>query len=279
MYDECTLKGDMTDIEPYFDQFVEFIQHKVESPEAKAVPRMMDLCKQGNLRLLTPLIQRSKDKNPGDKDKYTILHCAAEHGQLKIVQYLVPLLNDKLPKTVTRKYPSTLGGTITIDNETPLHRAALNGHLSIIEFMVPHLNDDINPARGDGVTVLHNAAHFGHLNIVAYYTSILDNPNPGRISNDAYRGRTPLHLAAQQGHLEVVKHLCNLLEVKNPIDDDGTTPLHMAAQLGHIDSVKYLVQFLDNKHPKSGIKYNYRTPLDWAREKGKTEVVNFLQNQ
>ena len=268
----------MTDFEPYLDQFIESNLDQCVSLEDKDVDRMMDLCKRGNLKLLTPLIQRSKDKNPGDKDKYTILHCAAEHGQLKIVQYLVPLLNDKLPKTGPRKYLSVLGKTITIDKETPLHLAALKGHLSIIEFMVPYLNDDINPADGDGWTVLHTAAFYGYLSIVAYYTSKLDNPNPGRISNDAYRGRTPLHLAAQQGHLEVVKHLCNLLEVKNPIDDDGTTPLHMAAQLGHIDSVKYLVQFLDNKHPKSGSNYNYRTPLDWAREKGKTEVVNFLEN-
>ena len=89
----------MTDIEPLLDQFVECCQDKL-------VARMMDLCKRGYVKLLTPLIQRSKDKNPGDKDKYTILHCAAEHGQLKIVQYLVPLLNDKLPKTGPRKYPN-----------------------------------------------------------------------------------------------------------------------------------------------------------------------------
>ena len=79
----------MTDIEPVLDQFVECFQDKV-------LARMMNLCKRGNLKLLSPLIQRSNDKNPGDKHKYTILHCAAEHSQLEIVQYLLPLFKPKV---------------------------------------------------------------------------------------------------------------------------------------------------------------------------------------
>ena len=75
------------------------------------------------------------------------------------------------------------------------------------------------------------------------------------------------------------KHLCNLLQDKNPSDDNGVTPLHSAAETGQIDIVKYLVQFLDNKHPKTGSYWKYKTPLDWAKEEGKTEVVNFLQNR
>ena len=273
IYEECALKDDMTDFEPYFDQFIESnLFFTCVSLEDKDVDGMMDLCKRGNLKLLAPLIQRSKDKNPGDKDKYTILHCATEHGHLNIVQYLLPLLKNKLPKTGLR----TLSNGFTVRSETPLHLATRNGHLSIIEFMVPHLNGDINPARGDGMTVLHVAAIYGHINIVTFYTSNLDNPNPGMISNDEFRGRTPLHHAAQQGHLEVVKHLCNLLQNKNPSDDNArSTPLHWAANYGHINIEKYLVTFLDNKHPKSR---SGRTPLDYAKDEGKTEVVNFLEN-
>merc|ERR1712004_644553 len=146
--------------------------------------------------------------------------------------------------------------------------------MGVIEFLVPHLNGDINPAKGNGLTVLHDAAYFGHLKVVAYYTGILDNPNPGNISYDAFRGWTPLHYAVSRGHLEVVKHFCNLLEDKNPSDDNGFTPLHRAASNGHIDIVKYLVTFSDNKHPKAG----RLTPLDLAKKEGKTEVVTFLEN-
>ena len=86
----------MADFEPCLDLFVECIQDKVVPLEDKNVDRMLDLCKRGNLKLLSPLIQRSNDKNPGDKLKYTILHCAAEHSQLEIVQYLLPLFKPKV---------------------------------------------------------------------------------------------------------------------------------------------------------------------------------------
>ena len=234
------------------------------------------LCKKGHLDILKCFLQECLNKNPGDKDKYTLMHCAAEHGQLIIVEYLVPLLDDKNPKAGPIKYDDE--DELTQDQETPLHLAAEGGHLPVIEFLVPHLNGEINPATSDGMTVLHDAAYFGHLNVVAYYTGILDNPNPGEMSNDDFRGWTPLHAAAQEGHLEVVKHFCNLLKDKNPSDDNGYTPLHMAARRGHIDIVKYLVQYLDNKHPKAGSYWNYETPLDLAKKKGHTEVVNFLEN-
>jgi len=254
----------------YFPDLLQGTKHFIKE-------NMFELCKKGSLLgLLNPLLEDLKDKNPGDEDKYTLMHCAAEHGQLNIVEYLVPLLilDDKNPKAGPREYPNGL----TLDQVTPLHLAACAGNLPVIEFLVPHLNGDINPATSDGFTVLHYAAFFGHLNVVAYYTGILDNPNPGLISNNASRGMTPLHYAALEGHLEVVKHFCNLLEDKNPSDDNGDTPLHIAASAGHIEIVKYLVQYLDNKHPKAGSYWNYETPLDLAKKKGHTEVVNFLEN-
>ena len=240
---------------------------------------LFHLSRKGSLVWLKPLLEDLEDKNPGDKDKYTLMHCAAEHGQLNIVKYLVPLLDDKNSKAGPRKYPK-LG--FTEDQVTPLHLAAWEGHLPVIEFLVPHLNGDINPAKADGFTVLHDAAFFGHLNVVAYFTTFwLDNPNPGQISNNVsspFRGRTPLHEAAESGHLKVVKHLCNLLQNKNPSDDNGYTPLHSAALNGHIDIVKYLVQFLDNKHPRTGSYWDFESPLFMAMKLGKTEVVNFLEN-
>ena len=251
----------------YFPDLLQGTKHFIKE-------NMFELCKKGSLLgLLNPLLEDLEDKNPGDKDKYTLMHCAAEYDQLNIVEYLVPLLDDKNPKAGRRKYANGF----TWDQVTPLHLAAWAEHLPVIEFLVPHLNGDINPARTNGWTVLHDAAYFGHLNVVAYYTGILDNPNPG-VSNDDNRGWTPLHHAAQRGHLEVVKHFCNLLEDKNPSDDNGFTPLHSAARNGHIDIVKYLVQFLDNKHPRTGSYWDFESPLFMAMKLGKTEVVNFLEN-
>ena len=80
----------------------------------------------------------------------------------------------------------------------------------------------------DGQTVLHCAAQNGHLNVVSFYTDRIPDPNPGRLSNDQFRGRTPLHYAAQKGHLAVVQHICSRIEDKNPKDSSGNTPLHSA---------------------------------------------------
>ena len=110
---------------------------------SKYVEIMFSLCKKGKLNLLKPLLQDLEDKNLQDKYKYTLLHSAAEHGQLNIVEYLVPLLVDKNPKAGPEKY----GGLVIHAEMTPLQLAARKGHLSVIEFMVPHLNGDINTAK------------------------------------------------------------------------------------------------------------------------------------
>ena len=135
---------------------------------------MFEMCKKGLLDLLKLHLEDLEDKNPGDEDKYTLLHCAAEHGHLNIVEYVVPLLNDINPRTAVNLHSKGA------DQETPLHLAAKRGHLHIVEFL-EHLNHDINPANGYGWTVLHEAALYGHLNVVAFYTAKLDNPNPGQI--------------------------------------------------------------------------------------------------
>ena len=121
------------------------------------VDTLFYLCEKGSIVWLKLLLEIVEDKNSGDKDKYTILHFAAEHGLLNIIESLVPLLDVKNPKAGRRKYAN---GS-TEDQVTPLHLAAWGGNLPVIEFLVPHLNGDINPARANGWTVLHDAACLG----------------------------------------------------------------------------------------------------------------------
>ena len=83
--------------------------------------------------------------------------------------------------------------------------------------------------------------------------------------------------AAEFGHLLVVQHICSLLEDKNPKDANDFTPRHLGAHFGHLEIVKYLVQHVKDKHPKDGVYWGQKTPLDWAKQKGHSEVVNFLK--
>ena len=87
------------------------------------------------------------------------------------------------------------------------------------------------------------------------------------------------HWAAFNGHLEIVKHLVQFLDDKNPADKDGQTPLHWAATHCHLDIVKHLVPFLKDVNPRTNSKSlrPNKTPFDFAKENGKTEVVEILK--
>ena len=229
----------------------------------------------GHLEIVQQISNLLQDKNPADENQFTPLHLAARYGHLDIVQFLVPQLENKFPKSGSIKYEGTLREW---HGMTPLHEAAVNGHLKVIEYLLTFVDDDINPPQGIGFTVMSIAAYFGHLDVVSYYTEKLENVNPKQKSGDEFNGRTPLHYAAEKGHLSVVEHICNLLQDKNPSDDNGYTPLHNAAFNGHLQIVQYLVQFLDNPHPRNGNYWGNKTPLDLAKQKGRTQVVKFLKS-
>ena len=112
---------------------------------------MFDLYEKGNLNLLKPLVQASKDKNPQDPkewNKETLLHKAGNQN-LEIVQFLVPLLSDKNPK-------NNVGWT-------PLHTAALNGKTEVVKHSVSvdkHSKDEF------GDTPLDKARRYGYTEIV-----------------------------------------------------------------------------------------------------------------
>ena len=162
--------------------------------------------------------------------------------------------------------------------EAELCNAAVDGQLDKVKnnfFTLENMGGDINPAMRSGKTVLHLAAQHGHLNVVSFYTSRLQDPNPGSLS----RGRTPLHVAAQYGHLPVVRHIAARLADKNPKDSEGYTPLHSAAYNGHLEVVKYIVQYAADIHLELAVHQRQKSPLDLARERGHTEIVSFLVKQ
>ena len=266
------------------------------------IKTMFDLCEKGDLERLKPLVEVYRNPpypngNCDARDRCnTLLHLAAEKGHLRIVQLMVPLLEDKNPKGY--------------ENVTPLHKAVEKGHLEIVQFMVLLL-DEKNPRGGWGVTPLHIAAEKGYLEIVQFMVPLLDDKNPRSArSRSSYPsgGVTPLHKAAKEGHLEIIQFLTPLLRWKNPEDNCNGTPLSYAAENNHLnvvmylsgqvqqenstyfyplyvaaangslEVVQYLVPLMNDKNPKVSfdrVPFSF-TPLDVAANNGHLEVVKYL---
>ena len=81
------------------------------------------------------------------------------------------------------------------------------------------------------------------------------------------------------GHLPIVKFLLSVSNDINAITDDlwdYSTPLHFAAENGKLDVVEYLVQKGANINAKTG---NGKTAYDLAVENGHWNVADYLNKQ
>ena len=87
-----------------FSPFKQRFEKSISGKYATNIEKMFYLCKNGHLNVLKSFLEDSNDKNPQDDDKYSILHCAVEHGKVDIVEYLVPLLSEKNPCAVPRAH-------------------------------------------------------------------------------------------------------------------------------------------------------------------------------
>ena len=219
---------------------------------------IFEACKNGDLERVKELLGRDPSIiQSGD----FLIHSAAAHGHLNVVQYLVEEAKQD-------------AGAVDEKDRTPLWIAARHGNLSVFRY----LRDRVNKNQADkyGRTPLWIAARYGHLDVVKdikYRVDYLDQADKN--------GRTPLWIAARHGHLDVVRELIEAnveLPVKanlNQEDKDGRTPLWVAACFGHYDVVHYLVGAgaeID-KADKEG-----RTPLWIATRNVRVMIGEFLFN-
>ena len=146
--------------------------------------------------------------------------------------------------------------------------------------------------------------HTGDLKSIKIYVN-----NKNVIKIDKW-GRTPLHFACRYGYLQIAKILVENGADVNAKDNDGYTPLSESCDYGFIDIVKYLVEECSvdvntkDKYKSSPVhtasfygrlnmlkilvdngaylnrkdKFGY-TPLDKARSKKHTDIVNYIKKK
>ena len=186
----------------------------------------------GNLRIFQYIFHKTNKAYP--IKKATALHLAAQEGHLEICQYI--LNNISIDRNIT-----------DFTGRSPIHFAASSGHLLVCKLLIENLDLQNCKTAKLEITPLHQAARHGHLEVCKLLIENMKEKNPP----STHKGETPLHWAAKFGHLEVCKLLIGKLENKNPSNDLGWTPLHAAAKNGHGEICKLIASNIVNKNPVS----------------------------
>ncbi|KAJ4432070.1 hypothetical protein ANN_20684 [Periplaneta americana] len=212
----------------------------------------------GQLKLVQFLVERGADIEARD-DEYnrTALMWAAERGELPVIKFLI----DKQADINTHDKWSN----------TALQLASQNGKLDVFKFLIQHASMPNN--------VMHCAAESGNIDFVIH---LLDSGLEIDCRNDYQE--TPLWRAAWFGQLKVTELLCKRgadVDAKCSVYSQSCglayTPLHAAVRGGYLEVVQCLVQ----NHASLTAKDSWgRTPLDVSQWfKGNDDISEFLKQE
>ena len=245
-------------------------------PLSTSIKDPIVLIKEGNLAgLIASVDSMQVNMKYQDESGFTLLHHAASHNQVAIIQYL---LDSDMDANQT-----------DIDGNTPLHIAIKNGHTEAMGCLLDHKNIDTTVVNNDKDSPFHTAIRFGSPELVRAY---MNHPSTDYFVK-GNRGRIAFHLAAELDKNEMVEVILEFAKRSDcscnqqgafrlcAKDDDDLTPLHVAARSGsarsldtmiaHAQSIGYPVEkilaFLDEENS---------TPLHSAVDAGYTEVVEVL---
>lgn len=172
------------------DAIAALLAHRGTDPNAvyKGITALHIAAIRDRLAALVHLITspRVDVRATSDTGGYSVLHCAAQHGSVHMVRYLLGLAPDRIDVN------ARAGGGLT-----PLHVAAAKGRTDVIGALIADQRADLAVIDEAGSSLLHQAAHEGHAEAVA---ALLAHPRVVRDAAGRKDGHTPLHLAARLGH-------------------------------------------------------------------------------
>jgi ankyrin repeat protein len=186
----------------------------------------------------------------------TMLHEAARHGQVKLVQYLLNHNADTAARD--SRY-----------NRSALMWAAEQGHFEVVDALT-ETNTDVNMCDMYGYTALLIAAKNKRWDVA----KLLSQRNADVMICDWSRNNV-LHLAAESGHTEFVAYLLDTMQMDvECYNIHKQTPLWLAAQSGRLQVTDLLLKHNANFQVKDKEGH---TPLEVATACGHLEVVHLLR--
>ncbi len=179
-------------------------------------------------------ISKRIDINAKDNMGNTVLHIAAQKGEIKKVKILL----EKKPLWVNSKNRFGI---------TPLHYAAIDGHQEIATQLIT-AGANVNSKTNTGITPLYGAVSAGKKEMIRLLIQ-----NGAKVNTTTGDSALPLHAATRRDIAEIL--VAAGARVKS-VNKYGFTPLHIAAHYGYIEVADYLMS--------RGAKLEGRTKAGWT---------------
>ncbi len=184
------------------------------------VELLFSLIKKGNCGRAKALLKSRKLINVKDKNGNTLLHLAAQNGDLGVVKYLI--FEGRIEVNTKNSY-----------GWTPLHYAAHFGYIDVVKYLVEVMNANINLTDERGLTPLHLAAKTGSFEVIEYLTE----REEVAINAVDKSGSTALHFAAASGYIDIFVLL--ILRGADPGIRDNAAKTAIEYLKGeHLDKIK-----------------------------------------
>lgn len=207
---------------------------------------------EGNSEVAKYLL-RQHDGDDADDKGFTLLHIAAERGQVDIMRLLLE------KKTDVNK--------LNVNLWSALHSATFACSVEAVQLLLDH--GAVVSEDSDLWTCLHVAAEKGDPPLIDCLFKGCKDLDVNAKHNSAW---TPLHIAVYNQRTEVVKSLLDH-GAKQLTDDSKWFPLHLAAQFGPVDVARLL---LDQEGVLDAKNHGGYTPLRVAIFNEQYEVAQLL---